>query len=156
MARRPDGGDSSGQGEEQAFFNGYINSVRVHGGVLSENDVEANYLFGPVRWQPTPVTLLTEPSDLVIPEGGGGTLSVVPDGLGLFGYQWYRDGAPLAGATDPNYWLSNLQWSDSGAQFFCVVSPPYDCPSCTATSRTATVTVQPDLPVAQDLRRGSG
>jgi hypothetical protein len=127
-------------------FGGYINSVRVHGGVLSPGDVWVNYLLGPVPGQPPPVTFLTQPSDLVIPEQGGGYLSVVPDGVGPFSFQWYRAGAPLAGATDSIYALSNLQWADSGSRFFCVVSPPYVCPSCTATSRTATVTVQPDLP----------
>ena len=131
-------------------FNGYINSVRVHGGVLSPGDVWVNYLMGPVQWQPMPVTLLTQPSDLVVPEQGGGILSVMPHGLGPFSFQWYRAGTPLAGATDSTYALSNAQWADNGAQFFCVVSPPYDCPSCTATSRTAIITVLPVLPVVQD------
>jgi hypothetical protein len=128
-------------------FSGYINSVRIHGGALSPGDVWVNYLVGPVQWQLAPVTILTEPADLLVPEAGGGVLSVVPDGAGPFNFQWYRTDAPLAEATNSSYTLTNLQWADSGSQFFCVISPPYSCPSCTVTSRTATVTVQPQLPV---------
>ncbi len=128
-------------------FNGYINSVRIHGGVLSPSDVWLNYLVGPVQWQPVPVTILTQPSDLVVPEPGNGVLNVVPDGAGPFSYQWYRAGLPLPGATDSNYTFTDLPWAGNDWQFFCVVCTPYPCPSCTATSRTATVTVEPQLPV---------
>jgi hypothetical protein len=131
-------------GYENAF-NGYINSVRVHGGVLSPSDVWVNYLLGPVQWQG--VTILTQPADLLVPELGGGVLSVVPDGDLPFSFQWYRAGAPLAGEIGSTCTLTNLQLADSGSQFYCVVTPPYVCPSCTATSRTATVTVQLQVPL---------
>src|ERR1017187_7769114 len=131
-------------GYENAF-NGYINSVRVHGGVLSPSDVWVNYLLGPVQWQG--VTILTQPADLLVPELGGGVLSVVPDGDLPFSFQWYRAGAPLAGEIGSTCTLTNLQLTDSGSQFYCVVTPPYVCPSCTVTSRTATVTVQMQVPL---------
>jgi hypothetical protein len=127
-------------------FNGYINAVRVHGGILSPSDVWVNYLLGPVQWQPTPVTILSQPSDIVVPEQGSALLTVVPDGVGPFSFQWYRAGAPFAGATVSTCTLTNLQWADSGSQFFCTISPAYYCPSCTTTSRTAIITVQPALP----------
>ena len=127
-------------------FNGYINSVRVHGGVLSANDVWANYLLGPVQWHPGPVTILTQPSDLMVAEQSDGILSIAPDGAGPFSFQWYRAGAPLAGETGPTCSLTNLMWADSGSQYYCVVAPLYDCTSCITTSRVAMITVQPVLP----------
>jgi hypothetical protein len=127
-------------------FNGYINSARIHGGVLSPNDVWVNYVVGPVQWPVGPVFILRQPADLVVPEQGGGTLSVLPAGLGPYHFQWYRAGSLLSGETNSSYTLTNLQWADSGVQLFCTVSPPGDCPSCTSTSRTATISVQPALP----------
>jgi hypothetical protein len=126
-------------------FGGYINSVRVHGGVLSPGDVMANYLVGPVQWQG--IGILSQPADLLVPEHGDGYLCVVPDGQVPCSYQWYRAGVLLEGQTLSVCVLTNLQWADSGSQFYCVVRPPYVCPSCTVTSRTATVTVQPQVPV---------
>ena len=73
-------------------FTGYINSVRVHGGVLSPGDVWVNYLVCPVQWQPAPVTIIAQPSDLVVPEQGDGYLSVGAAGVEPFSYQWYRAG----------------------------------------------------------------
>jgi hypothetical protein len=131
-------------------FYGFINSVRVHGGTLSAGDVWLNYLLGPTLWQPSPVTVSTQPADVSVPEFANADLSVVPNGIGPFGFQWYRDGLLLPGATNSAYALSDLHWADSGSRFFSVITPPYDCPSCIATSRTATITVQPQLPVIYD------
>jgi len=127
-------------------FNGYINSVRVHGGVLAPSDVWVNYLVGPVQWQAGPVGILRQPADLAVDEPSGGTLSVLPAGAGPYSFQWYRAGSLLSGETGSSCTLTNLQWADSGAQFFCTVSPFYDCPSCATTSRIATVSVRPALP----------
>jgi hypothetical protein len=52
-------------------------------------------------------------------------------------YFWLRDGLPIAGATDSSYSLSNVQFTDSGAQFSCLVSNAYG----TALSSSATLTV---------------
>lgn len=43
------GAQRSGTSVNQMYFSGYINSVRVHGGLLSAADVANNYLVGPVR-----------------------------------------------------------------------------------------------------------
>lgn len=71
----------------------------------------------------------------------------MPAGSGRFSFQWYRNGAPLAGATNVHCTLTNLLWADSGAQLYCVVSRLGPCASANPTpSRTATVTVKPILP----------
>src|SRR3954466_13854477 len=45
------------------FLNGYINSVRVHGGALDAGSVMSNYLAGPVT-PPTPVAIRGQPQNL--------------------------------------------------------------------------------------------
>lgn len=114
--------------------------------MLSSNQVLVNYLAGPCEWECGPMTFVSEPADVVVPEGSDGQVSVAPAGNGRFSFQWYRDGAALAGATDSICTLTNLQWADSGTQLYCVVSRLSPCASAPTTSRTATVTVQPVLP----------
>ncbi len=48
--------DSAG-GARDKFFGGYINSVRVHGGVLTASQILANYQFGPYRAANSPPAL---------------------------------------------------------------------------------------------------
>jgi hypothetical protein len=127
-------------------WGGYINAIRIHGGVLSSNQVLVNYLAGPREWECGPMTLLSEPADIVVPEGSDGQVSLAPAGNGGFSFQWYRDGAALAGATDSICTLTHLQWADSGTQLYCIVSRLNRCASAPTTSRTATITVQPALP----------
>ncbi|MCX8157224.1 MAG: DUF2341 domain-containing protein [Verrucomicrobiae bacterium] len=43
------GAQRSGSSVNQLYFSGYINAVRVHGGLLSPEQVQTNYLAGPVR-----------------------------------------------------------------------------------------------------------
>ncbi|MGZ4963411.1 MAG: immunoglobulin domain-containing protein, partial [Limisphaerales bacterium] len=52
-------------------------------------------------------------------------------------YAWQLNGAPIVGATNPCYSVSNVQSADSGDQFQCLVSSSYG----TVTSSTATLTV---------------
>jgi hypothetical protein len=132
-----------------AFYHpwyGYINAIRIHGGVLSSNQVLVNYLAGPCEGDCGPVTFAGEPSDIVAPEGSDGRLDMTPPGDGEFSFQWYRDGMALAGATNSICTLTNLQWADSGTQLYCVVSRLSPCAPAPVTSRSATVTVQPQLP----------
>jgi hypothetical protein len=108
-----------------------------------------NYLAGPCAWECGPLTFLSEPADIVVPEGANGQVSVAPAGSGGFSFQWYRDGAALAGATDSICTLTNLQLADSGTQLYCVMSRVSPCASAPATSRTATVAVQPVPPTVK-------
>ncbi|WCJ59993.1 DUF2341 domain-containing protein [Fontisphaera persica] len=43
------GAQRSGSSVNQLYFSGYINAVRVHGGLLTADQVLTNYLAGPVR-----------------------------------------------------------------------------------------------------------
>ncbi|MBM3891918.1 MAG: LamG domain-containing protein, partial [Verrucomicrobia bacterium] len=103
------------------WFSGCLNSVRVHGGVLSDGDVAFNYAFGP-DLPSGPISLVAQPAtrtvcdrDLVILNSGG-------FGAAPVYYQWFRNGAAIAGATNATLILPDVAWSDHGSVFFVVAS----------------------------------
>lgn len=63
--------------------------------------------------QATPVSLQTQPSPQVQAPGGSATFAVAVTGSGPIGYQWLKDGAPIAGATTAVLTLANVSGSDA-------------------------------------------
>ena len=62
-----------------------------------------------------------QPVDQTVVEGGAASFTVQADGTGL-SYQWERDGAPIAGATDASYTIASTTLADDLASFRVVVS----------------------------------
>lgn len=88
-----------------------------------------------------PLTLVSHPTSQALMEGERAALRVEVVGAPVF-CQWYKDGEPLAGATEPTLALSAARPSDAG-NYQVVVSN-----SCTVlTSRIAFLTVGPLRPV---------
>jgi hypothetical protein len=61
------------------------------------------------------VAITTQPSPQVQPAGGNATFAVAASGSGPLGYQWLKDGQPLAGQTAAVLNLSALNGSDAGS-----------------------------------------
>ena len=93
----------------------------------------------------TPVapTISTQPVDQAVPAAQSATFSVVAAGTPTPTYQWQRNGTNIPGATVAAYTLDNVQLTDSGALIAVVVSNS----AGSATSSTATLTVNPVAPV---------
>jgi hypothetical protein len=68
-------------------FQGYLNSVRIHGGVLSPADVWIDYLAGPCGGYDAPLSLRVEPQDITVLEQVDTPLTVLPDGFGPFAFR---------------------------------------------------------------------
>ena len=86
--------------------------------------------------------ITSQPASQSIFVGGNATFNVTASGSAPLSYFWRRNGTPIAGATGTSYTANNVQLSDSGAQFSCLVSNAYG----TTTSQVATLTVTPVAP----------
>jgi uncharacterized delta-60 repeat protein len=88
-------------------------AVEVHQTALTSTDLVFGTHLAPEFYPPSQLAITNEPQDVVILEGQDAVLTVGVSGHGAH-YQWYKDGSPLAGATEPTLVLSNLVESDSG------------------------------------------
>jgi hypothetical protein len=70
----------------------------------------------------TPVAINLQPLNQTVTAGATATFSVAGWGASPVSYFWRRNGSPIAGANAANYATNNVQPSDSGAQFSCLVS----------------------------------
>jgi uncharacterized repeat protein (TIGR03803 family) len=90
-----------------------------------------------------PPQIVTQPASQTAAVGGAATFCVAAEGSPLLNYYWRRNGANIAGATNSCYTTNNVQLSDSGSQFSCLVSNAYG--STTSSNATLTVVVTPSL-----------
>jgi hypothetical protein len=96
---------------------------------------------------PSSPTLIAEPQSQTVKVGADVTFTVSATGTAPLSYFWLRNGTAVAGASELSYTLNNVQVSDSGSQFSCLVSNAAGM----ATSQPATLTVTP--PVAGFVTR---
>jgi hypothetical protein len=61
-----------------------------------------------------PVSITTQPAAVAVNPGGLTTLSVKATGTAPLGYQWFRNGEPLAGATSASLPIGPAQDADAG------------------------------------------
>jgi hypothetical protein len=94
-----------------------------------------------------PVTIVTQPRSQTAAVGNSATFGVAAYGENNR-YQWYKNGAPITGATSASYSTSALTAGDSGAAYHVVVSNG----SNSQTSSDATLTVKPATTIAGSLR----
>ena len=85
--------------------------------------------------QPPLITL--QPTNQTLPVGFAATFTLSAVGSPPLSYYWARNGTFIAGATNSSYTTNNIQLTDSGSQFSCVVSNAYG----TTNSQIATLTV---------------
>lgn len=85
----------------------------------------------------TPPSITAQPASITVAVGGIASFSVGASGSPTLSYFWQRNGVFIPGATASFYSTNNVQLSDSGTQFSCLVSNAYG----TALSSNATLTV---------------
>jgi hypothetical protein len=121
---------------------GEFDEFRIYNRVLSQREVNGNYLAGPdtLNTGAQPVGIATQPQNVTVPETYLGTFSVAASGTPPLYYQWSRNGSPIANATNADYSL-NAFLADSGAIFSVVVSNFANSTPHTVTSSNATLTV---------------
>lgn len=81
--------------------------------------------------------ITTNPQSVAVQEGETAAFTVVATGSGTLSYQWRKDGADIAGATNPSYTTPPTTLADDGASFTVVSSNSLG----SATSAPAILTV---------------
>jgi outer membrane protein assembly factor BamB/subtilisin family serine protease len=87
------------------------------------------------------LAIATQPSSQTVYVGGSLVLSVAANGPGAITYQWFFNGASIAGATSATYTVGSVSAANAGTYTVTVTSG-----SSTVTSSTATVTVSTAAP----------
>ncbi|MBI5771401.1 MAG: immunoglobulin domain-containing protein, partial [Verrucomicrobia bacterium] len=120
-------------------------------------DVVVTNSTGSVTSQPAALTVTNAPAVAAQPQsqsvnaGGSVTLSVTVGGLAPFTYQWNKDGAPIAGATDATLSLTAVANSATGRYTVTVTNS-----AGSATSDAAIVLVQTGTVSASGTHAVSG
>ena len=90
-----------------------------------------------------PGPLITaQPHGLILAQGSQASFTVAATGSGTLGYQWYRNGAPIAGAGLATCTLPAIAPADDGAVFTVVVT---DGTGASTASNPATLSLLQDL-----------
>ena len=104
-------------------FNGNLDEISLYSRALSQSEIQAIYNAGSsgkcVQVAPG---ILSQPTNQTVPVDGAATFSVTANGTEPLSYFWLRNSTPIPGANGTNYTLSNVQLSDSGSKFSCLVS----------------------------------
>lgn len=85
-------------------------------------------------------TIISQPADVTVIEGGQASFSVWVTGTGPMTFQWQRGGFDLPIERSTTLTLLSLKLQDSGAKFRCVITNAQG----TITSREALLTVTPE------------
>ncbi|HYF52050.1 MAG TPA: PQQ-dependent sugar dehydrogenase [Planctomycetota bacterium] len=102
-----------------------------------------------IQYSPAVVpTIVEQPSPTTVFTGDAATFSVVVTGAEPMNYQWQRDGQPITGANSSTLVLENVQLSDSGASFHCVISNAYGSATSDGATLTAVENQSPVLTIA--------
>ena len=100
----------------------------------------------------TPVNITQQPASTTVPELYPASFSVQAAGTPPIYYQWNRNGANIAGATDATYNIAAASLTNNNDVYFCTVSNFANSSPHAAPSSSATLTVQPNkAPVPQQL-----
>ena len=69
-----------------------------------------------------PPAISQQPTNIAVPVGSPATFRVTADGVPAVSYQWFRDGSPIAGATNSFYTVAGVSGADNGSIFSVTIS----------------------------------
>ena len=89
-----------------------------------------------------PPLIITQPANQTVHVGGAAVFTVAAASSTPLSYMWQRNGTNIPGATLAAYTTNDVQLTDSGSAFTCVISDAYE----SSTSSNAILTVLPGIP----------
>jgi len=101
-----------------------------------------------------PPTITQQPSRVSAIAGGYASFSVIVSGSQPLSYLWRRNGSSIVGATNFAYSTKNVQPSDSGSLFSCLVSNAFG--TTLSSNALLTVTTNLSAPTVVYLRTAAG
>ncbi len=124
-----------------AAFPGVIDELTLYTRVLNASEVAAIYTAGSEGKcsTPQPLGILVQPQGATVLESNSVSLSVVAQGTPPLTYQWFQNGNPLAGLTNPVFTFASVQLSHAG-NYFVQVS---DATGTVASAVALLVVLQP-------------
>jgi uncharacterized repeat protein (TIGR03803 family) len=102
---------------------------------LADSVGQAHYFTLTVLGQPV---ITAQPQNVITGTGGLAIFTVDASGATPLAYFWQENGAAVPGATNPAYTAANVQLSNSGSHFSCIVTNVFGA----VTSSIATLTVE--------------
>ncbi|MDD5453466.1 MAG: immunoglobulin domain-containing protein [Candidatus Bipolaricaulis sp.] len=99
----------------------------------------------------TAPAITVHPAPQTVVAGSSATFSVTAAGTPPLAYQWKRDGADIAGATEPSYTIPAVASADAGSYTVVVTNP---CGSVTSDPALLTVTPAATAPVPSPAATG--
>jgi hypothetical protein len=118
------------------LLNGSIDEFRIYSSAMSPSQVAASFANGPdAAITSGAPAFVVDVQDQAVPEAAAATLAPIVNGTAPIRYQWFRNGAAVAGATNGSFSIPSASLNDSGTILRCRTG------TSSATSRVATLTV---------------
>ena len=148
---------TSGQAAWDRKFAGLLDEVSLYNRALSSNEVAAIYAAGAAGKckAVNGLTITTQPQSQNVAAGSNALFTVAAAGAAPLGYQWRFNGAAIAGATNTNLALLNVQLTNGGSYTVVVTNP---AASVTSSNAILTVVVPPTIttqPLSQNATQGT-
>lgn len=105
---------------DNAGYNaGFSSTTAVLLATAASNTVLRGIALSPGPWSstPAPPTILVQPTNQFVALGATATFRVVASGYPTPRYQWRKNGSNIAGATNAQHAVSNVQWADDDSDF---------------------------------------
>lgn len=133
-----------------AADNGALYSVRVFN---AAGDALSDEVLLTVTAAPTAPAIVVDPVSVAVASGEVASFAVEASGTAPFTYQWFRNGAPITGATGASHTTAATTDTDNGAVYTVVVS---NVTPTSVTSAPALLTVVPAITPAAITTQPAG
>lgn len=101
----------------------YLARAGMGGGTQEDNTATSNGSLYKISFLDAGLPYITQQSaGKLVPVGESVTLSVNAVGQKPLTFRWYRNGALIAGASQPQYTITSSSLADNGASFRCIVA----------------------------------
>ena len=148
---------SSGESYWDHKFKGLLDEVSLYNRALSSNEIASIYAAGAAGKckAVNGISITTQPQSQSVAAGSNALFTVAATGTAPLGYQWQFNGIAVAGATNTNLALDNVQTANGGSYTVVVTN---SAGSATSAVAVLTVIVPPTIttqPLSQNATQGT-